>query len=162
MLTQSLQLLLEDISKVGDSDRALIRSQFADADTALIGGASLSGNTLKKLEDRMVAGGQGQASSGDTIVSFAELVSIQPSADAIWSHPNAVVMLGAGNKTIAMPAPAAAYLGYVVKIKSAHAGQSTVTMTAGHLGDDINATSLELDDYAAVNLLCDGSDWWII
>jgi hypothetical protein len=146
----------------GDSDRALIRSQFADADTALIGGASLSGNTLKKLEDRMVAGGQGQASSGDTIVSFAELVSIQPSADAIWSHPNAVVMLGAGNKTIAMPAPAAAYLGYVVKIKSAHAGQSTVTMTAGHLGDDINATSLELDDYAAVNLLCDGSDWWII
>ena len=37
------------------ADRGAIRGEFAAADTALIGGATVSGNTLKKLEDRLVA-----------------------------------------------------------------------------------------------------------
>ena len=58
--TLTADLLSEEGARIaGDAaattDRAAIRSEFAAADTALVGGASDSYNTMKKIEDLIVA-----------------------------------------------------------------------------------------------------------
>ena len=50
---QVVQTDVDDNEQAADTDRALIRTQYLQADTDLIDGASSSGNTLKLLEDRV-------------------------------------------------------------------------------------------------------------
>ena len=57
-VTNAIQLVQTDVDnnqQAADTDRALIRTQYLQADTDLIDGASSSGNTLKLLEDRVAA-----------------------------------------------------------------------------------------------------------
>jgi len=77
-----------------DAEDVAIRAAFAAGDTALVGGATVSGNTLKKLEDRLVA--EISATNGDFTSAATARAAIQADvdqneADSDASHSAATV-----------------------------------------------------------------------
>ena len=81
-----------------DAEDVAIRAAFAAGDTALVGGATVSGNTLKKLEDRLVA--EISATNGDFTSAATARAAIQADvdqneADSDASHSAATVDRGA-------------------------------------------------------------------
>ena len=134
----------------GDADRALIRTEFAAADTTLQ-------NNINALSSSFA--GDLAAAEQKHDDEYALLFATK-SMSASGNADKTVVFIDGGMSNVSVAVPAGVQNGEYKRIKRTDASANSVVLTGAIEG--VASNSVSLFDNAAVMLVWDGTYWWIM
>jgi phage host-nuclease inhibitor protein Gam len=146
----NLQADVDQNEADGDADRALIRTEFAAADSALSSSIMTSFNsTVGELESDI----QDLESNHDALFAVTSL-------SANGNAATAVVFVDAGASNVTVTVPGGTTAGEYKRIKRKDASANSVSLSGDIEG--VSANSVSMFDNAALMLVWDGTYWWIM